>query len=199
MRLKSVPTAIVVKREEKEGQIREFIVRHLAEQAAHAETHASKTFLFIARSPESPAARALLSLGDRIAAAGITIEAIFAMLDRPGSPWTSTEGAPFSREIRHAANHRLLDAHEQLVMGDCTAWVGDCMRRDPDKRDAYECFGLESFEIARHAELSFRRIWVRAEPVCTRSMLLQSETAIDQAAFTPPADTGSGTLAATRH
>lgn len=197
MRFKSVPTAIVVKREEKEGQIRAFIERHLSAWAEIATD--TKAFLFVARSPDSPSARALLTLGDKIAASGIRLEVIFAMIDRPNTPWTSTDGAPFAREIRLVSNPRLLDAHEQLVLGDRTAWVGDCMRRDPDKRDAYESFGDDALEISRHAQLSFQRLWARAEPVCIRTMLLDSEQALQQPAFTPPGDAGTGTLAATRH
>jgi len=196
MRLKSVPTAVVVKREDKEGQIRDYIARALAIEG-DSSLRVGRRIQFVARSTDSPSARALLALGDKIAAAGICIEVIFAIIERPGSPWLADDGAPFAREIRHAVNPRLLDAHEQLILGDSIAWIGDSMRRDPDKRDAYEVFGTDSYEIVRHALLSFQRIWARSEPVCSRAMLLHGGNA--QTGFSGTPEAGSGTLAATRH
>ncbi|MEQ1576200.1 MAG: hypothetical protein ABL894_00975, partial [Hyphomicrobium sp.] len=67
--------------------------------------------------------------------------------------------------LRHAPDARLLDAHEQLILGPSSVWVGDCMRRDPAKRDAYECYASDSAETAVWAKRSFDRVWVRAHPV----------------------------------
>ena len=61
--------------------------------------------------------------------------------------------------IRHASRPRLIDAHEQLVMGDLWCWYGDSMRRDPRKRDAFASFSAGNAELARLAWLSFNRIW----------------------------------------
>jgi hypothetical protein len=35
-----------------------------------------------------------------------------------------------------ARHPRLVEAHEQLVLGPETCWIGDCMQRDPAKCDA---------------------------------------------------------------
>jgi hypothetical protein len=59
---------------------------------------------------------------------------------------------------------RLLEAHEQLVLSDKKAWIGDCMRRDPSRRDAYEscCDGSDS--RASWAARSFEHMWAAAAP-----------------------------------
>ena len=51
-------------------------------------------------------------------------------------------------EIRWAKNPRMLDAHEQLVIGPNSTWMGDCMRRDPTKRDAFQSFNVDCPEAA---------------------------------------------------
>ena len=49
--------------------------------------------------------------------------------------------------------------HEQLVLGPAASWVGDCMRRDPMKRDAYECYAADCSKTAGWARTSFDRFW----------------------------------------
>ena len=44
-------------------------------------------------------------------------------------------------------------------------WIGDCMRREPTKRDTYERFAANSAETATHAARSFERLWRAAVPV----------------------------------
>jgi hypothetical protein len=76
-------------------------------------------------------------------------------------------GALAPAEIRWAQNPRLLDAHEQLVIGANAAWTGDCMRRDPTKRDAFESFNTDCPEAAGWAHVSFERIWQVSSPLAT--------------------------------
>ena len=64
---------------------------------------------------------------------------------------------------------RLLDAHEQLVLDAATAWVGDCMRRDPSRRDTYE-FYSNCPVTARHAVCSFAQMWRTANSVGSRTL-----------------------------
>ena len=83
--------------------------------------------------------------------------------------------------LRHAPDVRLLDAHEQLILGPSSVWVGDCMRRDPAKRDAYECYARDSYDTAIWAKRSFDRVWTRARPVRAGAMApgLSHATALD--------------------
>ncbi len=63
---------------------------------------------------------------------------------------------------------RLLAAHEQLVLAPDRAWIGDCMRREPTKRDTYERFAANAPDVAALATRSFERLWRAAVPM--RSM-----------------------------
>jgi hypothetical protein len=58
----------------------------------------------------------------------------------------------------------LLEAHEQLILSPTAIWTGDCMRRDPVKRDAYEAYAPDSAETARIAQQCFERVWTASEP-----------------------------------
>ena len=74
-----------------------------------------------------------------------------------------------ARVLFSQTNPRLADAHEQLVINDAACWVGDCMRRDPSKRDAFECYAPAHPEASRTAAVSFARLWGACEPVTLRS------------------------------
>ncbi len=64
--------------------------------------------------------------------------------------------------VRQSCDVRLLDGHEQLAIGDRSAWIGDCMRREPLKRDAYESIAGTAPETAALAHRSFDRVWAFA-------------------------------------
>ena len=75
--------------------------------------------------------------------------------------------------VRVTQTSRMLDAHEQLVMGPVSSWVGDCMRRDPCERDAFETFGGDSAQLAAWGQRSFDRMWGCGKPVsalCRRNI-----------------------------
>ena len=71
-------------------------------------------------------------------------------------------------QIRWARDLRLLEAHEQLVIGSATSWTGDCMRREPMSRDACEIYAPGCTESAQRAALFFERIWQASEPIFER-------------------------------
>ena len=60
---------------------------------------------------------------------------------------------------------RLIEAHEQLVLGPETCWIGDCMRRDPAKCDAFENFIEDCGEASGCAIVSFERLWAISEVI----------------------------------
>jgi hypothetical protein len=68
-------------------------------------------------------------------------------------------------EARWARHPRLIEAHEQLVLGPETCWIGDCMRRDPSRCDAYENYVEGCGEAAGCAIVSFERLWFASEPL----------------------------------
>ena len=125
----------------------------------------------VARSTDSPVARALVALGGDLSRHGIAVRAIFGRLgtDAVDNDWlVSSPEIRFARDLRLATNPRLGDAHEQLVLGERVCWIGDCLRRDPQRRDAFEQFNPADAVRARTLRLSFDRLWSVSEPVKAR-------------------------------
>lgn len=172
MRFRSPLRVSVVRREEKEGRLKEFIVQHLAAPNGDDDIHGSRRFLMVARSVESPVAKATAALSSDIAASGYAVRLILAQVDQDTFPqgWNPTGGAiAFDHEIRWAKNPRLIEAHEQLVLGPQTCWIGDCMRREPSKCDAYESYVEGCGEAAGCATVSFERLWSASEPLLSHT------------------------------
>ena len=125
--------------------------------------------LLVARSLDSPVVKAITALGDDIAAAGLGARLILAHVDREPAPEDWGRGLAFTYEIRWARHPRLVEAHEQLVLGPETCWIGDCMRRDPGKCDAYESYVEDCGEAAGCAAVSFERLWHASQPLVSRT------------------------------
>ncbi|MCU0953488.1 MAG: hypothetical protein MUC37_02495 [Hyphomicrobium sp.] len=151
------PRMHVVRKEDKEGRLKAFVGEHLAVIAAGASKGEDLTI--IARSFESPVVRALAAYRNEIKAAGLNIRAIVVLSEGANEQVTELLG---SSPTRQGCDPRLLDAHEQLAFGDRVAWIGDCMRREPAKRDAYEIYSPECAETAALARRSFERVWTFA-------------------------------------
>ena len=149
--------------DEKISKLSDFICRDIEERKAHRSSTAGGCYLLIARSPDSPVAQALLSLAPQLAAAGATLRTVFC----EGHPEAETIPLTFPGECRIARDARLLAAHEQLVLGPTRTWIGDSMRREPTKRDAFERFVMDCQQTARMAIHSFERLWQAAAPVET--------------------------------
>jgi hypothetical protein len=164
-------------REEKEARLRAFIANHADAQRASGIASGVVTYRLLALSAESPAARALAALAPDLAAAGIGVQAIFARRAATQMP----EGA----DCRFVTDVRVLDAHEQLVLDRATAWIGDCMRRDPLKRDAYELYS-DSPVTAGHAARSFAQIWRAAGPSGSLASAERRWTGLRQASLFDP-------------
>lgn len=145
----------VIAREEKEARLKAFVASHIESHRASGVAAGVTTYRLLALSAESPVAHALAALASDLAIAGIKVEALLTRRAETAMP----EGF----ECRFVTDVRLLDAHEQLVLDRATAWIGDCMRRDPLKRDAYELYS-DSPVTAGHAAHSFAQIWRAAGP-----------------------------------
>lgn len=144
--------------QEREQQIARFIRQYL-DMAAH---DGPQTVLLVARSGASPVARALRDAAVEIAARGIRVRMIVASEERVQDIWPATVDAD-GREIRVARNPRLLDAHEQLVLGRRATWYGDSLRRDPLKRDAFESYSADDPAAAGRARSTFEKLWRATE------------------------------------
>jgi len=147
-----------VSSEEKVAKLRKFISNDIENRAASKFEAEYGCYLLIARSPDSPVAQSLQALASQIADAGITVRTVYSAL-KPGQSTT------LPGDCRVVRDPRLLAVHEQLVLGPACAWIGDSMRRDPQKRDALEYFVEDCLQTAELARNSFERIWRNAEPV----------------------------------
>lgn len=170
MRSDSSPANDAAKREQKERGLRQFIESHLAGVEAGPAAGDAGACLLLARSPDSPVARVVCEFA-RAKRLQLPIRVIFTTLETADP--SSTAGIPalplFTADVRLVRDPRLLDAHEQLVLGSRTSWIGDCMRRDPLKRDAYEAYSADGRGKALRAIASFERIWRVSSPLPRRT------------------------------
>jgi hypothetical protein len=143
-------------RTDKEKRLETFIKSRL-ELMSQSEP-GSDELLVVARSSDSPVInvldRLMESSGGRINKARVVL-----LQDKHAQPGLGNWASNLPLSVRTAAAHRFADAHEQLVIGLHDCWFGDCMRRDPNKRDAYEAYHEGDAEMARLARLSFSHLW----------------------------------------
>jgi hypothetical protein len=165
----------VTRRAEKEQRLYEFVGAYLAE-ADRAHRLTGNDILMIARSVESPVVRAVASLASDIAAGGFCVRMIIAQADPQSPPrgWVLSPDADIDCEVRWARRPRLIEAHEQLVLGPETCWIGDSMRREPAKCDAYESYVDACSATAAAAAVSFERLWAASEPLLGHTPVARS-------------------------
>ena len=141
MRLPSPPRIVVVSREDKEAKLRDFIATALAARRDSALQSFGEAFTLVARAPDSPVAQAVLAMSAEIAAANIAIRVVFFETEPMSEDVVQASLLDVSGvELRMLTDLRFAAAHEQLVLGREQVWIGDCMRRDPMKRDAFEMY-----------------------------------------------------------
>lgn len=169
------PHMDIVRLEDKESKLKSFISQFLQDNRTAVSSDRNSVLLLIVRSLESPAAKAVAALAED-GTLDLPVRAIVAVVGKAELDGPSEGAAAFfaGQTVRAARDPRLLDAHEQIVLGPATSWVGDCMRRDPMKRDAYECYAADCSETARWARISFERLWQASVPVEGRRMAVDS-------------------------
>lgn len=140
---------------EKEAKLIDFIAHYVGSEC-----------LLVARSPQSPVVKALSAISKTLPGA-ITIRAIFTTLASETDLKDAAAAPVFAgpASYRLLADPRCLDAHEQLVLDGSAVWLGDCMRRDPVKRDAFEIYSAVNDFTARNSRKSFESLWAKAQPV----------------------------------
>src|SRR6202790_4000349 len=143
---------------EKVAKLSAFIASDIDTRTGRGLYAAGGGYLLIARSPVSPVAIAMRDHASSLARSGIRIRAVFCEVEL-GQGAATVAAAPFAlpSECRIARDTRLLSAHEQLVLAPDRAWIGDSMRREPSKRDAYESFAAGCAETATNAARSFEK------------------------------------------
>jgi hypothetical protein len=149
---------------DKIARLSAFIGEDLETRCAHGFHVTGGCYLLIAKSTESPVAQVMRGHAARLATMGIRVRAIFSEVDAA----QPVQGiAPFSvpGDCRLARDPRLLAAHEQLVLSPTRTWIGDCMRRDQNKRDALERFAPDCAQTGAHAMRSFEAMWRASVPL----------------------------------
>lgn len=166
MRLNASHPILPANREEKEAKLKDFVRQDLARRRDSSAGGLPAYYSVIARAPDSPVARVLHALAADISAAGIEIRAIVFETEH-----SFEENIPALSlldladiDARVMIDARFAAAHEQLVLSSGLIWVGDCMRRDPTKRDAFEMYVDNDAKASRHADTSFNRLWAHARP-----------------------------------
>jgi hypothetical protein len=160
----------VVRKEEKESRVTAFVERHLEQSIAR---DGACEFLLVARSPESPVCLALSALTPKLAANGISVRIVFTAIDT-GAFHVDTDASTALLQVatsRVVSDARLYEAHEQLILDAETCWIGDCMRREPAKRDAYENYSQACAETARSASVAFSHLWRVSSPSAPSSRM----------------------------
>jgi hypothetical protein len=162
----------VTRRGEKELRLGAFLARGLQAIARLPDSPAGtpparRAVLAIARSAESPVVKAIGENVRDIAAASGSVRIILVKPGRSVMPagLAAARPAGLECEVRSARNPRLIEAHEQLVVGAGISWTGDTMRRDPCICDAYESFVEDCPELAAAAAAMFERLWKDCEPL----------------------------------
>ncbi|MFZ4808060.1 MAG: hypothetical protein ACOYLQ_12435 [Hyphomicrobiaceae bacterium] len=199
MRLRAAPCMVIVKREEKESKLKEFISGVLDQLLAGgtlSRAEITAGWCVIARSAESPVLKALAAIAAESGA--INIRVLVALMDPP-----LEQLDVIGSSHRHLADPRHLNAHEQLILGPVSSWIGDCMRREPAKRDAYEQFAPDCALTAKWATTSFDRLWAAAEATPRREVApvheLSPVEAAVAAAVGQTSDVPVTTTVSTRH
>ncbi|MEQ1718938.1 MAG: hypothetical protein ABL907_23635 [Hyphomicrobium sp.] len=165
MRLATSPRLLPVGREEREAKLKDFVAANLTQRLAAAGED-TNCYTVLARGPDSPVAAALAALAGDLRSGNIVIRAILLDLDGMSEDQVKSSLLDMNNvEIRLLQDPRFTSAHEQLVLSSSRVWIGDCMRRDPAKRDAFEMFHDQNPIAATHAAVSFSRMWAGAKPV----------------------------------
>jgi hypothetical protein len=155
-----------MKREVREQRLHDLVERYIAHLAQAQDCcPVERSLELIAHSPDSPIAEAVAGRLSDLKAAGVAIRAIFASVEPEPAIARWMAGASF---VRWARDPRLLEAHEQLVMGSSRCWSGDAMRRGATKTDLFESLNEGHVEGATLGRQAFDRLALRTAQIRPR-------------------------------
>lgn len=150
----------VVKRDDKEMVLTQFVLSEIAS----GRVSLAGEWQVVALSMNSPVISALQRVINDLGSTS-QLQVRVVLTARGKHSCDAGFGEIGELSIRTSQNSRLLDAHEQLVLGKQSSWTGDCMRRNPRERDAFETFGTGNSQLADWATRSFERLWSSAIPL----------------------------------
>lgn len=180
MRFDQPSRPVIDARTEKEGKLKSFILSALAGCEQQAE------ITLVARATDSPVASALAAAIVASGRVDVRLSVILFDIDTIVEDHSSASILDVAgAEFRMLQDVRFVAAHEQLVISTTRVWIGDCMRRDPNKRDAFELYQNDNKASSADAAKSFSRLWRRARPL-ERSVRRTLTSAVIAAGHTPP-------------
>ncbi len=204
MRLTPPSDIRVVKKEDKEAKLGEFITRSLERRDAEGLSEAP-TMTVVARSTESPVMRSLATFAAGLREQGFEIRVVISALDLEATDLTA-DGYDFSYAtggVRLLSDARLYEAHEQLTIDGTSVWIGDCMRREAAKRDAYERYSEGCIETQTFAASAFDNLWRFSAPFFTHGKASAGQRIdgpdMPEGAMGHGKDGDNAPMAATRH
>lgn len=157
-----------MKREVREQRLHDLVERYLVHVGAPAACGVATNDLaveIIAHSPQSPIALAVAARLPQLRAAGVTIRAIFGV---PSPDPLLADWLAHAGWVRWARDKRLMEAHEQLVLGTSRCWSGDAMRRGGTKTDLFESLNEGCVESAATSRRAFEKLAPRASVIRSR-------------------------------
>ena len=162
MRISSPSRLTTMSRTDKEARLRDFIVESLTALAEGPGGSGSVTMMV--RNVDSPTARALGAALAEVQLLTLDIKVIVADTRVEDATMPSLRDIA-GIEFRLLNDPRFGASHEQLVVGRTHVWIGDCLRRDPNKRDAFELYHKVDPVARKCAAVSFERLGARAKPL----------------------------------
>jgi hypothetical protein len=162
MRISSPSRLMTMSRTDKEARLRDFIVESLTALAESPGSNGSVTMMV--RSVDSPTARALGAALAEVPLDALDVKVIIADTRVEDAALPSLRDVA-GIEFRLLSDPRFGASHEQLVVGRTHVWIGDCLRRDPNKRDAFEIYHKADPVARKCASVSFEKLWGRAKPL----------------------------------
>jgi hypothetical protein len=125
-----------------------------------------RVLTIIARAPSSAVIKAVMGHARFLASRRVRTQVLLArftpapLMKGLLAMLAETGGADCAHErVRWLKRPRLLDAHEQLVMGSAFSWTGDSLRRSEDRRNTLDIFHFDSVEAARLGGRAFHALW----------------------------------------
>ncbi len=160
MRFDTPSRLVMTCRSEKESKLAAFVSDGLT------DVDAPGVVTLVARGTDSPVASALIAALAQADHANVIVRIVLFDIDTVVEDHTATTILDIAgADIRVLPDSRFAAAHEQLVLGNARVWLGDCMRRDPAKRDAFAVFHDANVPAAQHAAQSFAKLWAVAIPL----------------------------------
>lgn len=140
-------------------------VRGYIDSLGSLSEYEPRSLCLVAKSPASPVAKAIEASFGELASHGFEVHVVFAEREPEAGIRAWMKAA---HSIGWARDGRLLEAHEQLVIGRSICWFGDSMRRDADKSDLHEHLAKGCKRTSAAALRSFEHISRLSMPVKAR-------------------------------